>query len=242
MTRRAVPLGVRLAACVALALACATTPAGAETAAGEAHILAERILGRESDTLLFDDERRHALARETARVLERIRDRHPVLSAVPARRERRPARLLLGLEPGLFDAVAGPRGGGIVTGHGAFDALGAKLGVTGIRLFPSLRIAELETGPLVNIDAAIEAGLAVDGVTFAEPDAIPGDGSDIEAVELGGLWHVVFRKAWGDCPSGCMNAELFFFAVDGTAVTRLGRREARAIAAFRALLARRGWD
>ena len=33
-----------------------------------------------------------------------------------------------------------------------------------------------------------------------------------------GRWYFVFRRAWGDCPSGCIDQELFFFTVvDGEA-------------------------
>ena len=36
------------------------------------------------------------------------------------------------------------------------------------------------------------------------------DGSDIAMHKTSGNWHVVMRKAWGDCPSGCIHEETHF--------------------------------
>ena len=254
----------RFAACCTLVLACAgslpisfsgaagTAPvARAEpstpAAIGESRVLAERILRRESHGLLFEPGRLRGLAREIGEILETLRERHPVLATVRARPRQSPATLLVGFDAGLFDAVAGLRDrGGLPamppTGNTAFDALNAKLGVRRLRVFPALRVAALDTGGHVNIEAARKAYLAIDGVISAEPDASLGDGSDIEAAKADGLWHVVFRWAWGDCPSGCTNAELFFFTVDGGAAKPVDRRRAVVMAAFAALLASRGWD
>ena len=38
-----------------------------------------------------------------------------------------------------------------------------------------------------------------------------GDGSDIEAAWVDGAWYLVFREAWGDCPSGCLYWALHYF-------------------------------
>ena len=250
----AMPEGYRrFGARLVLALACAASLpmppfAGAArgtatdpAAIGEARVLAERILRRQSDRLLFEEAPRNALIREIGQVLARVRECYPALATIRVRHRRSPVTLLLGVETGLFDAIARGRDESGVSGNGAFDALNAKLGVRKIRLFPSLRMVALETGPRVNVDAAMKAYLAMDGVISAEPDARPGDGPDIGAAMSGGLWHVVLRQAWGDCPSGCMNAELFFFTVDGGDVRPVEPRGARGMAAFSALLARRGW-
>ena len=238
----------RFAACCALGLACAASlpmpsPGGSRpTATGEARVLAERILRRESDRLLFDERRLGALARELDGVLALVRERDPALATIRARRRQDPATLLLGVEPGLLQAIAGRGDDGRLTGDRAFDALNGRLGVRRMRLYPALRIVVLQTGAGIDIDAARRAYAAIDGVAFAEPDARPGDGSDIEAARSAGLWHVVFRRAWGDCPSGCTNAELFCFAVNRTEIRRVEPRLARGMEGFAVLLARRGWD
>ena len=246
----------RFAACCALALSFAGTLPGAShggtgpagfaggdpVATGDARALAERILRREGDGLLFNERRLGELTREIGEVLARVRERFPALAAIGVRRQQGPATLLLGVEAGLQDAISGRGEDGNITGHRAFDALNTRLRVRKMRLYPALRIVALETGAGVNIDAARRAYLAIDGVAFAEADARLGDGSDIETARSAGIWHVVFRRAWGDCPSGCMHAEFFFFTVDGADVRALESRSARDMNVFAAILARRGWD
>ena len=198
----------RFAACGALALACAAglpmsspggsppvgTMGGDPAAIGEARVLAERVLRRQSDRLLFDERRLGALTREIGEVLALVRERDPALAAIRVRQLRSPATLLLGVEAGLLDSIAGLGVDGKLTGNPAFDALNARLGVRKMRLYPAFRIVALEAGADVNIDAARRAYLAIDGVDFAEPNAYLGDGSDIEAARFAGRWHVVFRR------------------------------------------------
>ena len=57
------------------------------------------------------------------------------------------------------------------------------------------------------------------------------------AGRVGGTWYLIFRAASGDCPSGCIDEQFFFFAVSDGAVMP-GDPEAEL---FRRLLAERGW-
>ena len=52
---------------------------------------------------------------------------------------------------------------------------------------------------------------------------------------------MVARRAWGDCPSGCINEELYFFIVDGNEVDQVDPAQAMGIAEFRELVMNRGW-
>ncbi len=237
----------RFVVCCALAVVCAgaspipSLGGNGPAAVGEARTLAGRILQRESDALLFDEKRLGTLVRELDRVLARVRERDPALATIRAQRRRSPGTLLLGVEADLFDAIRRLPVEGGITGNRPFDALNAKLGIRKKSVFPLLRMVALKTGERVNVGAAAKAYRAIDGVVFAEADTRLGDSSDIEAARSAGLWHIVFRGAWGDCPSGCTNAELFFFTVDGADVSPVESRRARGMAAFSALLARRGW-
>ena len=74
-----------------------------------------------------------------------------------------------------------------------------------------------------------------------ESDAALGDGPDIEAAKADGRWHVVFRRAWGDCPSGCIDQELSFFTVTDGEARRIEPAQARGMDAFATLIAKRGW-
>ena len=217
-----------------------------EAAAAEARILADRILRRESGDLLLDERRQRALGHEIQRTLALIRQRHPAMAEVAVREEYRRATLLLGLEGALRDAVVGTwhdenASSLPPTGHAAFDALNATLGLRAARSHAVLGSVALHLDERANIDAARWAYLAIDGVTYAEPDALLVDGPDIEAAKVRDTWHAVFRKAWGDCPAGCIFRVLSFFTVAGDRVERIAPARARAMDPFATLLANRRW-
>ena len=215
----------------------------------EAAILADRIMRRRSgDDLLFDVEQRGELIAEIEQILSQIRDAYPAMMEIGVRETHRPRTLLIGLKPDLFEAVAGPtngREGSAVprTGHAEFDTLNTLLGLQAVELFPHLPSGPVTFyfGEHLNIDAAIRAYTTIEGVEYAEPDTLLGDGSDIDAYKSRGTWYVVARKAWGDCPSGCLYQEVFFFTVEGGEVDQLDGAQAMHMAAFAELVATRGW-
>ena len=216
------------------------------SAAAEASVLADRILQRESDDLLLDGRRQRTLGHEIKQALSLIRRSHPAMASITARDAHGTATLLLGLEGALRDAVVGAWDGESAsapprTGHAAFDALNATLGLRAVQPFPALDSVVLHLDERANIAAAIRAYRAIGGVAYAEPDAALGDGPDIEAAKVQGRWHFVFRRAWGDCPSGCIDEELSFFTVGEGKAELIEPARARSMNAFAALLARRLW-
>lgn len=56
------------------------------------------------------------------------------------------------------------------------------------------------------------------GVRYAEPNSIGGDNNDITCLDPG---RYRFRRAWGDCPAGCMYQHVWVFSVEGGMVTLL---------------------
>ena len=215
-------------------------------AAAEARILADRILQRESDDLLLDGKRRRALGHEIKRALSLIRRAYPAMADVSVRQEYGRTALVLGLEGALRDAAfaAWEDGNAAVpsaTGHAAFDALSAGLGLRAVQAYPVLDSAVLHLDERANVAAALRAYRAIDGVGYAEPDAVLGDGSDIEAAKVEGRWYFVFRRAWGDCLAGCIDEELSFFTVAGGEARLIEPAQARGMDAFAALVATRGW-
>ena len=210
----------------------------------ETDILAHRLL-QEEDDLLVDAIERDELGGEIGRVLAQIRTAYPEMAAITARERQVFGVLLLGLEPALFGIVSALLEGqsGAVTlrtGYVAFDSLNERLGLSVvIRMFPISGIVTSYFNEYLNVDAAVQAYSTVEGVEFAEPDSYLGDGSDIAAKKSEGRWYVVFRRAWGDCPAGCINEELEFFIVDGTGVQRVDPARAMGIAEFRDLVM--GW-
>ena len=210
----------------------------------EAVVLAHRILQRESDELLLDTGKRHAFARNIQTILSRIRNTHPATADVAVRQSHALGQLILGVEPDLLrilsdvlDDATDPVT--LRTGYAEFDALNARLGLSAVALY--LDTAVFYVDEHANIEAAIEAYVALEGIGYAEPNVHLGDGPDIEASMSQGIWHVVVRNAWGDCPSGCVDEELFFFTVQGPDVERIERLRAMDRDVFAALVESRGW-
>lgn len=212
----------------------------------EAALLADRILAREGDELLLDEKRRRELAREIEGVLKRLRYAYPEVEKISVRAAHQPGVLLLGVKPGLFRAVANlledkNEPVALRTGNAAFDALNAKLGLRAVRPYRQTGVLAMHLSERANVGAARRAYKKIAGVEYAESDAHLGDGSDIEAAKAGGVWHIVVRKAWGDCPSGCIYKKLFFFTVKEGQVERVEPARAVGTLAFRKLLWIRRW-
>ena len=96
------------------------------------------------------------------------------------------------------------------TGHAAFDALNARLGLRTVQFWPASAAAYLSFPDEVNPRAAVEAYAAIAGVAEARFEQRRIDGSDIAVRMMNETWHVVMRKAWGDCPSGCIHKGTHF--------------------------------
>ena len=214
-------------------------PAGKRS---DAAILADRIAGRDRGRLLLDLAIRNELERELDAVLRLVRASHPDVAGIHAREQYRPAMLILGLEPPLLRRVQGMfnHAGEVTTlqtGAPELDALNARSGLRGARSMGSLGVIFC-FGPELNVVAAAAAYSKLNRVSYAEPDLRLGDGPDVEAAPIDGDWYLVFRNAWGDCPSGCINEQFFFFVIAGGSVTRAASEEAP----FRLLMHHREWE
>lgn len=206
----------------------------------DATILAERHHQTWNDDLMMDDLALQELGREIDLVLTQIRNRHPRMADIPARRWYRPSVLVLDLEGDLLDAVIerwqnGNAGSLPLTGHAAFDELNTRTGLHRADVLPSLSTVIMHVSNLANLRVAREAYAATEGVRRASFDESLGDGPDIVAASSGGAWYVAMRNAWGDCPSGCIHSEAFFFIVNRGHLEQVGGEEARSIPQFRAI-------
>ncbi len=244
--------GVWFLVVLALSLACALQASASDVGSSEAPedaetisdamVLADRMLRRQSSGLLLNPKRRDRLAREIGQVLDQVRTAYPPAWEVSPRMDFRPGILLVGLTPALLSAaVPAGRKEGQPTGHVEFDDLNARLGLSDMRVFLHVGAALLEFSKYVNLEAAARAYLEIPGVRFAHPDALLGDSADIEVVRVQETWYVIVRKAWGDCPSGCLHEELFFFIVENDVVRRVEAPEAMQEPAFAKLAAIRDW-
>ena len=257
-------IAVLLSACCVLAVGCSESTqsdAPGETAAPvvvrpdaweppmltETDVLADRLLRREGDGLLLDAAERQELAGELGPVLFRIRDVYPAVADIAVWADYAFGELLLGLEPSLFEAVMSLLEGQtepvvLRTGNAAFDTLNERLGLTAVDVFPRFETVIFYFKEYLNVPAAAAAYAALEGIEYAEPNIYLGDGSDIDAVKSAGRWYVIVRRAWGDCPAGCINEELLFFIVDNAEVNQVDPARAMDIAEFRELVMNRSWQ
>ena len=148
------------------------------------------------------------------------------MNEIRARRHYVPGTLILGVTPELFIGVsesiqAGNDPATLATGFDEFDQLAGKLALTGIETLTAGQTLFLHFGHNVNMRVAIEAISGVDGVLYAEPDALIGDGPDIVATKSKDGVELNFINAWGDCPSGCIYKESFLYLVADGKVTEL---------------------
>lgn len=213
----------------------------------EADVLADRLLRREGNGLLLDAAERSDLADEIAPVLSRIRDAYPAVADIAVWAGYAFGELLLGLEPSLFEVVMSLLEGQtepvvLRTGNAAFDTLNERLGLTAVDVFSSFETVIFYFNEYLNVPAAAAAYAALEGVEYAEPNIYLGDGPDIDAVKSAGRWYVVARRAWGDCPAGCIYEELLFFIVDDAEVNQVDPTQAMGIAEFMELVTNRGWQ
>lgn len=213
----------------------------------EAEVLAHRVLSRDNETLLLDPSERRQQADELVSVLSSIREAYPAVADVTVRMPYAFGELLVGLEPQLFQMIASlleAHAGPVIlhTGYAEFDSLNESLGLSVVLGLSQISgSASFYFSEYLNVPTAAEAYGIVDGVEYAESNAYLGDGPDIEAVLSQGRWYVVTRRAEGDCPSGCIFQELFFFVVDGSAVEMIDSEQALETAEFVDLVMNRGW-
>lgn len=195
----------------------------------DADILAHRILQGPGGDFGLDTPQAHELAHEIGRVLSRIRDAHPVIRDVTIW-DNEPWSFILRLEPDLYGKVSSAvsrlhdEGGSVPfrTGQDRLDTLNTKLGLAAIRLFPSFSAAVLYFNEPIEYPfwPLLEYSF-IEGIEHVEINFRLGDGPDIDVSKSQGVWYVFVLKAWGDCPSGCIHKETFFFIVEEDEVERI---------------------
>ena len=213
----------------------------------EGEFLAARILMKEGSWPSSSGATHRELSRVIEEVLSRVRSKYPGTADVRARGANEPPEgMILELEPELLDAVSHVLGPGrtpvpLRTGREEFDRLNALLGLRAVEVFPSFDTAAFHyAGPLDFLTAANLYSLT-EGVRSVAPNVRLGDGPDVDLSRSQAGWSVVFRKAWGDCPSGCIFRELLFFTVEGERVERIDAKPAMDLPGFAEIVATRGW-
>ncbi len=107
--------------------------------------------------------------------------------------------------------------------------------------FEYTRVIVITFDPREHVYSAGASYEKIEGVVCARPSSVLGDDSDIEVLWSEGKWYAVFRRAWGDCPAGCIFSELHFFVEHEGEVKRIDPKRAAEIEEFAKILAECKW-
>ena len=94
--------------------------------------------------------------------------------------------------------------------------------VVGKEFLPGLRFVFVRFKGLYDTQKLATEYARLPGVTLAEANNFVGDGSDICGTVADETHHYVFDLASGDCPSGCINHQLFYFTTTPGTAPRFG--------------------
>ncbi len=186
----------------------------------EASVLADRILAHSAP----DRMRLNARAGEIREVPAQIRALCPALSGVTLRSP--PQGFLVNVDQDLFAALVtdGDEATARPPAREQFESLSIRRGLTPVAGYEKFSVFRLDPDYPMSAERleryAFQYGM-IPGVRYAEPNASIGDGTDIRASASNDEWHVEFRLAWGDCPSGCMEERWLHFAVTSAGVETL---------------------
>ncbi len=142
--------------------------------------------------------------------LAAIRDTNPQVADIRYRSITTPDQIIVGLTD---QAMADFRNGL----YHELDSLNTLYGVVDIQDFNLSPVIVLTFDQIYNTSALADIYVQSnpDGLRYAEPNLIFGDGNTISASPP----SYTFTRAWGDCPSGCINHEDWIFqVVSGEAV------------------------
>lgn len=138
-----------------------------------------------------------------------IRTQYPDMRLIAHLPPWHAGKLTVGLTPDAWaDIVAGTYSG--------FDTLDEQYRPTSITRIDALQLLLLEFGQRYNPEALTPMYEALDGVSFAGPDGVVGDGSTVRVALDTATYS--FDLKWGGCVSGCIYTYTWEYAIanDGT--------------------------
>jgi hypothetical protein len=118
------------------------------------------------------------------------------------------------------DWVSAWRNGQRLTGNQHIDYLMETYVLQLYRYYhwPTAHVAVLHSEEAINILALSKKFEPIEGVFYAEPNGVIGDGDDIKGSIESEYLMFEFSEGWGDCPAGCIHRHYWVFHVmfDGT--------------------------
>jgi len=139
--------------------------------------------------------------------LAAIRQAYPAMTSIHPRPPWMPGEFLVGLTAEAWEQfISGEY-------HG-LDDLNAQYGP--VEMIPGvLNWLKLQFEQQYNPEYLAPLYAAADGVEYAEPNYIIGDGNNIQVA----LPYYTFRMGWGDCMAGCIHRHYWVYYVDGGSAT-----------------------
>jgi hypothetical protein len=164
----------------------------------------EDILGLEFSGALLAPP---ALVSQIGQDLAAIRYAFPEISDIHVYPDWYPGQLIVGLtEDGWAEYQAGT--------FAELDSLNSEYGPVSIEPHSFIRSLFMEYEVLYHPEVLAVIYEGIDGVLYAEPNVIGGDGNDITFEQL---TLYTLKRGWGDCPSGCIFEDFWVFSViDGS--------------------------
>lgn len=205
----------------------------------ESEILASQILIRQgSDGFRLPDQLQQ-LSTEIQHVLQLVRESKPSVANVSVTEDYSPGIVIVTPQPGFLKHVQSMVGSGaesvpLSSGSLKFDQFNMKFGLFAVSVFSQLGVMILYYDPGVNPQfvSFLLASRFNDHIKSAEPDYYLGEKSAIKVSKAGENWNILVRRAWGDCPSGCINQELNFFMINENRVKSIPLEEAQTLSEF----------
>ena len=205
----------------------------------ESEILASQMLIRQGIDGYSHPDRLQQLSAEIQHVLQLVRTTYPSLTDVTVAEAYSPGVVILTPQPGFLDYVlsmfeTGAESVTFSTGNQNFDQFNTKFGLYAVKVFSRLEMMLLYYDPAVNPQHVSDllTFRFNEHVKFAEPEIYLGDRSSIKISKSDETWYVLVRRAWGDCPSGCIHQEFHFFTIKENHVKSIPFEESQLLDEF----------
>ncbi len=192
----------------------------------ESDYLANRMLIRDSNELIFDTETMDLLSGQIRDALDTVRDMNPAMETITARPDFRPNVLLLYLEPDLENrlirAIQNKSDTLAVLDLSSrqFDELNKTLGLFAIKHYAHVGAFVFYFEKTINLPLASTRYSKIKGVQYAEVDEFLPESTDIEVYAGKGAWHFIFKNPFRDSTYTSNSLETWFFRVRDGRVDR----------------------
>ncbi len=148
--------------------------------------------------------------------LANIRRKYPQVRSVGHLPRWRPGQIIVSLGPEKWEAFKNNTFQELDDLNQQYDFKEVKI------LSESTHIIILTFSPNYHPERLAEIYEQLDGIRYAEPNGIIGDGNKIY-LQGNGTYNYIFRAGWGDCPSGCIYEHLWEIHINDTDVATLIR-------------------